>query len=201
MPTRPRRRRAAAALVLSVAAAALWAAAVSAAAAPAPAEPLEAKLVRLEGGRLQLSELRGQPVLLDLWATWCLPCRQQAQIVGELAAELAGRSVAVLAVNQGEGEKVVQKYLAQHPSHYPVVLDRGQVVSARLQVNELPALVLLDRDGRVAGLRLGLTQRGDLLSLLAELEDTAAAGATALHHVSAFLRLLEHDPSARFNQQ
>lgn len=175
MPARPRRRRSPAALVLAMTAAALGAAAVSA--APAPAKPLEAKLDRLEGGKLKLSELRGQPVLLELWATWCLPCREQAEIVREVAAELAGRSVAVLAVNQGEGDKVVQKYLAQHPSHYPVVLDRWQVVSAHLQVNELPALVLLDRDGRVAGLRLGLTRRGDLLSLLGELEDTAAAGA------------------------
>ncbi len=170
MPARPRRRRAPAALVLAMTAAALGAAAVSASAAsPAPAKPLEAKLDRLEGGKLKLSELRGQPVLLELWATWCMPCREQAEIVRELAAEFAGRSVTVLAVNQGEGDKVVQKYLAQHPSHYPVVLDRWQVVSAHLQVNELPALVLLDRDGRVAGLRLGLTRRDDLLSLLAEL--------------------------------
>ncbi|HVF59813.1 MAG TPA: TlpA disulfide reductase family protein [Thermoanaerobaculia bacterium] len=175
MPARPRRRRAPAALVLAMTAAALGAAAVSA--APAPAKPLEAKLDRLEGGKLKLSELRGQPVLLELWATWCMPCREQAEIVRELAAELAGRSVAVLAVNQGEGDKVVQKYLAEHPSHYPVVLDRWQVVSAHLQVNELPALVLLDRDGKVAGLRLGLTRRDDLLSLLRELENTAAAGA------------------------
>ena len=175
MPARPRRRRAPAALVLAMTAAALGAAAVSA--APAPAKPLEAKLDRLEGGKLKLSELRGQPVLLELWATWCMPCREQAQIVRELADELAGRSVAVLAVNQGEADKVVQKFLAQHPSHYPVVLDRWQVVSAHLQVNELPALVLLDGDGRVAGLRLGLTRRDDLLALLAELEDTAAAGA------------------------
>ncbi len=175
MPARPRRRRAPAALVLAMTAAALGAAAVSA--SPPPAKPLEAKLDRLEGGKLKLSELRGQPVLLELWATWCMPCREQAQIVGELANELAGRSVAVLAVNQGEGDKVVQKYLAQHPSHYPVVLDRWQVVSAHLQVNELPALVLLDRDGKVAGLRLGLTRRDDLLALLAEVENTAAAGA------------------------
>jgi thiol-disulfide isomerase/thioredoxin len=52
-------------------------------------KPVEAKLDRLEGGRLRLSELRGRPVLLKLWATWCLPCRDQAAVLHELRDELS----------------------------------------------------------------------------------------------------------------
>ena len=137
-------------------------------AASLPARPIDAKLERLEGGRLRLSELRGRPVLLDLWATWCLPCRDQARIVHEAADELTARSVEVLAVNQGEREKLVREFVAANPSRFPVVLDPLQTLGARLDVGELPALVLLDRDGRVVAVREGLTKRPELLALLEE---------------------------------
>jgi cytochrome c biogenesis protein CcmG, thiol:disulfide interchange protein DsbE len=127
---------------------------------------LEAKLERLEGERLRLSELRGAPLLLELWATWCLPCQDQARILADLAAELSGRGIAVLAVDEGESDKVVRRFLAAHPSHFPVALDRLQVVADQLGVGELPALALLDADGKVVDLRLGLTQRDDILTLI-----------------------------------
>ncbi len=130
-------------------------------------KPFEAKLESLEGGRLRLSEFRGKPVLLELWASWCLPCQEQTQVLRDLAGELSSRGIVVLAVDQGEEEKTVREFLAQHPSDFPVVLDRLQVVSGKLEVGELPALVLLDRQGTIVGLRVGVTRRAELLALLA----------------------------------
>lgn len=160
--------------------AALWGAAIpglawaegSRASVPSPtrAKPLEARLHRLEGGRLRLSQLRGQPVLLELWATWCQPCREQARIIRDLDSELDRRSVRVLEVNQGEGDQVVDEFVARNPSDHTVVLDRGQLVSRLLEIEELPAIALLDRGGTVVGVRSGVTQRGELLQLLAEIE-------------------------------
>jgi len=140
-----------------------------------PSKPLEAKLERLSGERFRLSELRGRPLLLELWATWCLPCQEQARIVGELADELAARGVAVLALSQGEEADTVRPFVERQPSHFPVALDRRQLVSAALDIGELPALVLLDAAGKPLAVRLGLTQRPDLLSLLATL-DPASSG-------------------------
>lgn len=139
-----------------------------------PARPLEAKLERLDGSKLRLSELRGQPVLLELWATWCLPCREQAAVVHDLAGELSDRGVRVLAVDEGERPKLVRKYLADHPSSSEVVLDPYQVVSGLLEVGKLPALALLDGDGKVIGVREGLMRGDGVLELLSALDgDTA----------------------------
>lgn len=134
-------------------------------------KPLDAKLQRPEGGRLRLGELRGQPLLLDLWATWCLPCQEQSRILHALDDELADRNVAVLSVNQGESPQVVLDFVADHPSDFPAALDRGQIVSRLLDVGELPALALLDAEGKVVGVRLGLTQKPDVLELLSALDD------------------------------
>lgn len=128
--------------------------------------PVDAKLERLEGGKVRLSELRGAPVLLELWATWCQPCVEQAEIVEGLEQELADRGVSVLTVDVGETRDVVEAYVVDHPKRFPVVLDRSQVVARRLDVGELPALVLLRADGTTAGLRLGLTDRDELLAFL-----------------------------------
>jgi peroxiredoxin len=136
----------------------------------AAGEPIDVRLERLEGGKLRLSELRGGPVLLKLWASWCLPCQDQARILHDLTDELSRRGIAVLAVNVGESPKVARDFVAAHPSDFPVVLDRGQRVPDLLGVGELPALALLDAAGAVAGQRLGLTQRDDLLALLASID-------------------------------
>jgi len=139
---------------------------VGAAAAGADDRPVEAVLERLEGGRVKLAELRGTPVLLELWATWCAPCVEQAEILHALGPELAERRVSVLAVDVGEERSVVEAFVAGRAGTFPVLLDRRQVVPRQVDIGELPALVLLDADGRVAGVRLGLTGREEVLAML-----------------------------------
>jgi peroxiredoxin len=147
-------------------AAALWIGAAATSIPAAAAEPIDVKLERLEGGKMRLSDLRGEPVLLELWATWCLPCQDQARILHDLRDELERRGVAVLAVNVGEPEKVARAFVADHPSDFPVVFDPWQKIPGMLEVAELPALALLDRTGAVAEVSLGLVQREELLTLL-----------------------------------
>ena len=133
-----------------------------------PTKPIDAKLKSPDGEKIRLSDFRGQPLLLELWATWCQPCREQARIVADLEGELTERHVAVLAVNQGEKDDVVEKFLADHPSHAPVALDRYQEISAKLAVGELPAIAVLDEQGNVVGVRLGLTSSNEILAMLDE---------------------------------
>jgi thiol-disulfide isomerase/thioredoxin len=138
-----------------------------AAVATAPgAEPLDASLRRLDGTSEKLSQLRGQRLLLDLWATWCEPCRTQAEIVRDLGGELERLGIEVLAVNVGESPKTVERFLAGNPAHARVLLDRGQLVAKRLDIGALPALVLLREDGTVAAVREGVVQREELAKLL-----------------------------------
>lgn len=134
-------------------------------AAGAAEGPVDAKLERLEGGKVKLSELRGGPVLLELWATWCQPCLEQAEILESLGDELERRGISVLAVDMGESRSDVEAFVAEHPKAFPVVLDRSQALARILDVGELPALVLLRADGTPAALREGLHRRDELLDL------------------------------------
>lgn len=154
------------ALALLVVLAPTLAAVPASAAGREVSKPLDAKLQKLDGGKVKLAELRGEPVLLELWASWCLPCRQQSAILEELSPEIEGHGIRAFAVNLGEETEVVQKHLERSPAAFPVLLDRWQVLSSKLRIGELPALVLLDADGRLVELQLGLAQRDDVLALL-----------------------------------
>lgn len=132
-------------------------------------KPLDAKLVRLDGEKVKLSELRGKPVLLDLWASWCLPCQEQSAILKSLGAELEAAGANTYAVNVGEDLEVVRQHLEHHPVAFPVLLDRWQTIATKLQVGELPVLVLLDADGSVVAIQAGLAQREAIVELLGQL--------------------------------
>ncbi|MCB1057675.1 MAG: TlpA family protein disulfide reductase [Acidobacteria bacterium] len=132
------------------------------------------QLVRLEGGKVKLSELAGKPVLLDLWATWCIPCRQQREILDQMADTIEQRGVEVFAVNIGEEEALVKTSLSQEPSQFPVLLDESQVLSSKLKVHGLPTLVLLRADGTLAATSAGVTEHDALLALLDRVAAPAA---------------------------
>lgn len=129
-------------------------------------KPLDAKLRDLDGGKVKLADLRGTPVLLELWATWCQPCRQQAEVVEGLAETFDERGIAVYAVNVGEEREKVEQHLEREPNANLVLLDRLQTIPTRLELVELPALVLLDADGVVAATAVGLTGREEVMTML-----------------------------------
>lgn len=129
--------------------------------------PVDAKLRTLDGEKLRLSDLRGRPLLLELWATWCLPCREQSRVLHDLEPELEASGVRVLAVNLGEAPDLARSFLEERPTKFEVGLDRGRVLARLFDVPELPALVLLDAEGRTIGVHRGLAEREEVRALLA----------------------------------
>lgn len=132
-----------------------------------PEKPLEAKLVDLEGEPVLLSDLRGQPLLLKFWATWCHPCREQERVVVELRDEIEAAGYRILAIDTAESLKTVIRFLAEHPTEFEVLLDRGQSLAAQAGVGELPAIVTLDGDGKPLAIHLGLADSNQVRGLLA----------------------------------
>lgn len=127
---------------------------------------LDAKLKQADGERIRLSDLRGESVLLELWATWCLPCHEQSAILHDLQDEVAESGVRAFAVNVGEDADLVRAHLETHPAPFPVLLDRLQTIPAKLRIGELPALILLDAEGRVVDQKVGVVQRDTVMELL-----------------------------------
>ena len=151
-----RRHRRAGALL---AAGLLWLAAGAAAAAlghelaalPEPVPAPDFTLEDMDGKRHTLSALRGKVVMLNFWATWCGPCREELPSLEALYQALKDEGFVVLAVNQWETPDQVFAYMGQiavFPT-FPILFDRDSRVSERYGVKGLPTTVLIDKRGRV----------------------------------------------------
>lgn len=112
---------------------------------PAPALALQ----DLQGAAQTLQAHRGKVVVLNFWATWCEPCREEMPSFNKLRKTFAGRPVEVLAVNVGEGEGRIKAFLDKVPVEFPVLLDRDAAASKAWKVRMLPATFILDREGRI----------------------------------------------------
>ena len=103
----------------------------------------------LEGERLDLRSLAGRAVLVQFWASWCEPCRDELPALGRLADRMRGRPFALLTVNLGEGRDRAARFLAEAGVRLPVVLDPGGEAGRAWGVKGLPMAFLVDASGRV----------------------------------------------------
>jgi thiol-disulfide isomerase/thioredoxin len=103
----------------------------------------------LEGQRHRLEDYRGKVVLVNFWATWCEPCREEMPSIQRLREALAGRAFVVLAVNLGESEARIGRFTQTVPLRFPVLLDRDMAVAKAWRARILPASYLIGPDGRI----------------------------------------------------
>jgi len=133
----------------------------------------------LRGAAVSLEALGGQVVLVDFWASWCVPCREELPLLEALQARHAEQGLKVLAINVDEREKDRGKYLDRHPLALTVLDDSAQAAVAAYQVQKMPTSVLIDRQGLVAAVHYGFTSEdfAELETQVASLVQTAAPAA------------------------
>ena len=102
-----------------------------------------------EGRAYRLEDYRGKVVLVNFWATWCEPCREEMPSMNRLRASLAGRSFEVLAVNLAESESRIRRFIEQVPLGFPVLMDRDSAAAKNWQARVLPISFLIGPDGRI----------------------------------------------------
>ena len=124
---------------------------------PEPKPVPEIQFQDNEGKDLTLVDFRGKLILLNIWATWCLPCRQEMPTLDRLQAELGGPDFQVLALSMDRGgfEAITKFYAEVGVKHLAMYLDSSTEAASTLGAVGLPTTLLIDRDGREIGRLVG----------------------------------------------
>lgn len=110
----------------------------------------------VQGNLVRLSDLRGQPVLLNIWATWCYPCRAEMPSINALYQDYQAKGLAIVAIaTDQQGKPVVAPFLQAYRLTFPVLLDPQNMLGTQLQVRGIPASYVLDKRGRIVGFEIG----------------------------------------------
>lgn len=107
------------------------------------------------GTNLKLSELRGQVVLINFWASWCGPCRQEMPALDELYQHYRPLDFTVLGVNVEENSDNAKSLLKDIHVTFPVLFDNKNTVSKLYNIKGMPSTILVDRDGNMRYLHMG----------------------------------------------
>lgn len=107
------------------------------------------------GNNMRLSELRGQVVLINFWASWCGPCRQEMPLLDDIHSKYSKLGFTVLGVNVDKDPKQADKILKDIPVTFPILYDSESSVSKTFNVNAMPTTVIVDRNGEMRFLHLG----------------------------------------------
>ena len=127
---------------------------------PAPKEGFlapEFSLETLAGGRITLNELRGQVIVLNLWASWCPPCRAEMPAMQAVYETYRDQGLVILAINATNQDSLsaAQAFVEENQLDFPILLDLQGEVSTRYQLRSLPSTYFIDRQGMIQEIVIG----------------------------------------------
>ena len=140
--------------------------------APAP----DVQFTKLDGSPLRLKDLRGRVVLLNFWATWCIPCRSEIPSLSAMQKDFDSRGLSVIGVSYDDTADLVQQFQKDIPQSYQVVLG-GREVGADLPAAPLPTTYIIDREGRIREKIIGERTRTQFESSIKPLLEESQATA------------------------
>ncbi|MDR2700945.1 MAG: TlpA family protein disulfide reductase [Spirochaetaceae bacterium] len=117
--------------------------------------PADFSLPLLNGGSAALSAYKGKVVVLNFWATWCQPCRDEMPSMETFYKRFKSRGLEILAVDGGEDAATVLQFIRNNGYTFPVLLDRDNKVNSLYGIRAIPTTFILDREGKIIGQIMG----------------------------------------------
>lgn len=126
----------------------------------------------MDGLKHQLSDYKGQPVIINFWATWCPPCRAEMPSMERAWNKIKNQGIAMLAINVGEDEDTIFTFLGDYPANFTILLDQSGIVSEQWPVRGLPTTFIISPDGQLVYQAIGGREWDDeqLLNLIRQLK-------------------------------
>ena len=108
-----------------------------------------------ENGQLiYLSKFEGKPLIINFWASWCIPCRLEIPLLNAIYPSLLEKDKQLIGVNQSESQETIDKFRANTSIAFPVYRDNGEL-SKKLNILVIPAIAVIDKSGRVQSITYG----------------------------------------------
>ena len=139
---------------------------------PAP----DVQFTKLDGSPMRLTDLKGRVVLLNFWATWCVPCRNEIPSLSAMNKDLEPRGLSVVGVSYDDTADLVQEFQKDIPQSYQIVLG-GREVGSQLPAASLPTTYIIDRQGRIREKIIGEHTREAFEAVIKPLLDETPATA------------------------
>lgn len=128
--------------------------------------------VGLDGKTVTMADLKGRPVVINFWATWCAPCRQEMPEFEDLLAQYKETDLAFYALNVGEARVTLDSFLAQVGVDLPILVDQNDNAQNAFKILPLPATFFIDRTGKIRAIyetqMTGLQMAAEIDQLLAQ---------------------------------
>jgi len=129
-------------------------------------------LAALDGGRVKLSDLKGKPVVINFWASWCNPCRREMPDFQAMYDKYREQGLEVYGINVGESKITVADFRSKVGTNFPILIDEGDQAQADYRILPLPATFFVDRSGTIRALYQYQMSRAqmeaEIVSLLGE---------------------------------
>jgi peroxiredoxin len=109
----------------------------------------------LGGAKVRLQELRGKVVFVNLWATWCPPCREEVPSMVRLYQQMKGRGVEIVAVSEDRDRAALEKFVKQHGATFPVTQDEDKRIYGLYRATGVPETHLIDKQGNIRQIWIG----------------------------------------------
>ncbi|MFQ5612577.1 MAG: TlpA family protein disulfide reductase [Anaerolineae bacterium] len=122
-----------------------------------------------EGEEIALADLRGQIVVINFWASWCVECYKEAALLEQAYQDYRNRGVIFLGVDYLDTEKEAMAYIQKYGITYPSGPDLGSKISDAYQITGVPETFFIDKSGEIAHVQIGPIERRQLYGLLEQL--------------------------------